>query len=344
MARKRTVGPKILAISEADKVGASTQAIGLAQAVATLANGTAYHVTVAPPKGLSLYQRVPGLRRFVRPSHSLINKHANAAIVIGCGNAVAPIVQSFGALTGTFTAWIQRPPPDLPPFDAVIAPQHDQVAGDHALGTIGALNPLDPASIARRAAFAPPHLQQLPQPRLALLFGGSNRAYQLDVATCEALTVECLHAVRRVGGSAMISSSRRTDKRCVDYLRALQAPDVYQWHWGSSVSNPYLDFLALADVAAVTVDSVNLISEASTAKLPVLLLELQIIRNKRAAAARRRFDAFHRSMRQRDLARPWLGWLERWNVPGLNETKRAAEWLWRRYLMGRSAEFPVSGI
>lgn len=329
--RKSSARVKILAISDG-RAGIMAQAIGLAQAVAMVAGGRAYHTTVRP----TLLQRAPTIRRLLaRPPKSLIHKHADATIVIGCGSAIAPIVTSFGAITNTFTAWIQRQPPDSAPFDAVIVPQHDRVAGDHVLQTIGALNSLNPVAIAGRGEFAPPHLQALPQPRLALLIGGSNRAYRLDAATCQALTTECLRAARRVGGSTMLTTSRRTGADCLEYLQTLQAPDLYQWHWSPQDPNPYLDILALADVAAVTVDSVNMISEASSVKLPVLMLPLPNARGKGAASAQRRLETFHHSMRARDLARHWLGWLDRWEVPGLHETRRSAEWLWRHYLMKR---------
>ncbi len=324
----KTAKPKILGISE-DKMGMSVQVEGLANAVATVAGGIAHHSSLPP---LPLHQRAPLLRRWMQQPKALIAEHSDATMIVGCGNAVAPLVQAFGAATGAFTVWIQRPPPDVKKFDSVVVPQHDQMVGDDVLSTIGAVNALLPEELADREKVAPHTLRKLAHPRLLLLIGGSNRAYAMNAAVCEALVGECVRAVRRIGGSLMITSSRRTDPQSSAYLRGIQAPDIYQWHQGDSGDNPYLDFLALADVAAVTVDSVNMISEASTAQLPVLLLPLPTVRGKRGASAHRRIAAFHQNMQERDLARPWLGWMERWDVPGLNETKRAAEWVWRRYL------------
>ena len=96
-----------------------------------------------------------------------------------------------------------------------------------------------------------------------------------------------------------------------------------RWIWDGSGDNPYMGYLALADVLVVTADSVNMVSEAAATGKPVFVVDLK--------GGSRKFRLFHEDMRGKGITRPFEGRLETWIYPPLQETARAAEEIRRRF-------------
>lgn len=206
-------------------------------------------------------------------------------LAIGCGRRAALVTRALREWSGgrTYTVQILDPRIATEAFDLVIAPQHDRVAGKNVIGSIGALNPVDPAWLADgRTRFA--DLAALPSPRTAVLIGGSNRAQMLDAAYFDGL-VERLAGLHEVdGGSFLVSVSRRTPVAVATRLRTRFAamPGRF-WSSAADGDNPYAGFLAHADRIVVTPDSVNMLSEACATGKPVYTWAARPIRGKLAA-------------------------------------------------------------
>lgn len=206
-------------------------------------------------------------------------------LAIGCGRRAALVTRALRAWSGgrTYTVQILDPRIATDAFDLVIAPQHDRVGGNNVIGSIGALNPVDPSWLAEgRARFA--DLAALRSPRTAVLIGGSNRAQTLDAAYFDGL-LERLVALHEVdGGSFLASVSRRTPAAVAARLRARFASMPGRF-WGGDADgdNPYAGFLAHADRLVVTPDSVNMLSEACATGKPVYTWAARPIRGKLAA-------------------------------------------------------------
>ncbi|MBR0345469.1 MAG: mitochondrial fission ELM1 family protein, partial [Rudaea sp.] len=110
------------------------------------------------------------------------------ALAIGCGRHAAVITRALREASGGATYAVQILDPRVDPahFDLVVAPRHDGLEGDNVIQTIGSLNPVDDTWLAdAKVEFST--LQQLPQPRTALLVGGRRPGLNVDDAWFGAL-------------------------------------------------------------------------------------------------------------------------------------------------------------
>lgn len=194
------------------------------------------------------------------------------ALAIGCGRQAALLTRLLRTWSGgaTFTIQILDPRVGCEHFDLVVAPRHDALAAANVIATIGALNPIDDAWLAR-AAQAFPALAQLPRPRMALLVGGPRHGLALGDAWLDALIARIERWRERDGGSVLVATSRRTPPHWGARLRAALRNGCTCF-WGGPVdgANPYASYLALADRIVVTPDSVNMLSEACAVGVPVV--------------------------------------------------------------------------
>ena len=262
-------------------VGAEKQALALARAVGL--PFTCHHA--APTAGASLPTQaqlwltsVLGERALGLPT-----LEPRPQLAISCGRASVPASVALRAAGNgqTLTVHVQRPPCSASAFDLVVAPRHDfgddpRSVPPNVLLTEGSLHSIDASSLhAARAEWARP-LALLPRPRLAVLLGGvtSRRWWQrelappLTVPVARELVRSATDAAGALGGSLLVSTSRRTPAAVVAVLRAemrearARAPN---WLWSGDEGdgpNPYMGFLAGADHLLVSADSVNMVSEA----------------------------------------------------------------------------------
>lgn len=236
-------------------------------------------------------------------------------LIIACGrNAAMPALAIKRASGGrTVAAQIQDPGVGHSEFDLFIVPEHDRFRAPQVIVTRGAVHRVTPARLAaERRRF--PALATMPRPILAVLIGGTNKAYRLSLQRLGEIA-EALSAVLRAdGGSALVTPSRRTGEAGVallrDRLKGLSASI-----WDGLGENPYFAFLALADAFLVTADSVSMISEAAATGKPVHILGLD--------GGNAKFSRFHAAMQAAGITRPFVGRIESWGYPVPNDTARA---------------------
>jgi mitochondrial fission protein ELM1 len=161
---------------------------------------------------------------------------------------------------------------------------------------------------------------------VAVLIGGRSASHDLPPDHAARLGQDIRRAVQDVGGSVMVTLSRRTPPGAAAAIRGALA-DVPGWIWDGEGDNPYFAFLGAADHVLVTEDSANMATEATSTGKPVHLLPMV------ARKPQLKFDRLRQSLVNRHLARPFDGTLA-W--PGaapnaLAETDRAAQELLRRY-------------
>lgn len=254
---------------------------------------------------------------------------------IGCGRQSALVTRSLRALSGgaIFTVQILNPRVDPTLFDIVIAPQHDQLTGANVVQTLGALNPVDDAWLARGAAeFST--LQQLPQPRTAVLVGGPSRELDLGGAWLDGL-VKRLKDLLGEGGSLMITPSRRTPAAWIARLHgAFDNGCVHFWGGARDGQNPYAGYLAHAERIVVTPDSVNMLSEACATGKPVLSYLPRAAHGKIATL----HAALRAQGRLQDLHDANISTLP--PIPPLRETAAVAAEVWQRYRARQSQPSP----
>jgi mitochondrial fission protein ELM1 len=236
-------------------------------------------------------------------------------LVVGCGrNTVRPALAIRRASGGrTVAAHVQDPHYRRAAFDLLVVPEHDRLRGARVLVTSGAVHRVTPHRLAaERGRF--PALAALPRPVLGVLIGGASRAYRFDLGRLAAIADSVAAAVRRSGGSAVVTPSRRTGAAGLAVLRERLA-GVPGAIWDGSGDNPYYAYLAVADALLVTADSVSMISEAAATGKPVHILTLD--------GGDAKFARFHAAMQQAGVTRSFRGAIEHWSYAQPDDTARA---------------------
>jgi hypothetical protein len=153
-------------------------------------------------------------------------------------------------------------------FDLLVLGRHDRPSeAPNILPILGAAHRVSAARLAEaRAAFS--GLAVLPGPRVALMLGGPVRGEGLAPGFTAGLGAR----VAQFAGSVMASTSRRTGAAATAALDAALGDVPHRlFRWGEGGANPYLGFLAWADIVVVTGDSVSMLSEALVAPAPLFV-------------------------------------------------------------------------
>lgn len=310
---------EIWALSEG-AAGMRAQALGLAERLAARLGLTAVEKTVRDRFPFSLvapYLRLPGVMGLGAGGDPMAPPWPR--ILVSCGrHAVAPALEAKRRSGGrAFAVHVQNPLGGHRRFDLIVAPEHDRLRGANVLTTTGAIHRVTPTRLAEAAAAWADRLAALPSPRVAVILGGSNRAYRLGPAEGARLGADLARLARDTGGSLMVTPSRRTGEGARAAI-ARHLDGIAHMLWDMTGENPYFGFLGLADAVLVTCDSVSMVSEACLTGKPVHILPLPGTRTAK-------FDRFHARMRAAGFTRPFEGHLETWTYTPLDETGRAAQ-------------------
>jgi mitochondrial fission protein ELM1 len=107
--------------------------------------------------------------------------------------------------------------------------------------------------------------------RACVLVGGATKARGFSAARAARLGRSLSALSAELGGSLVLTTSRRTGRAAEDALIAELPPEAWVYRWGDAGENPYFGLLAWADVAVVTGDSMSMVSEACGTARPVLI-------------------------------------------------------------------------
>lgn len=184
------------------------------------------------------------------------------------------------------------------------------------LPILGAAHRVTPEALAAaRAEWA--GLAALPGPRVALLLGGPIRGALRGAGLEPALATALGAQVAGFAGSVMASASRRTGTAATQALAEALSTVPHRLHrWGAAGANPYLGFLAWADLVVVSGDSVSMLSEALMGAAPVFIAPL--------GDEGPRHLALHESLYAAGQARPLAQAPAPFARPSLDEVARVA--------------------
>ncbi len=241
-------------------------------------------------------------------------------VAIGVGyNAVRPLLAIREASRRekpdrpAFTIQVQRPSVPVERFDLVIVPRHDRLSGANVLPMLGSIHRVTGPRLSAAGAALAPRLSHLPPKRIAVLLGGHSKVHRFDEARARQLGRDLARLARAEGAGLLVTPSRRSAAGTVEAL--LQAlADVPHFFWDGRADNPYYGILASSQAAIVTEDSVNMVTEAAAAGLPVLVVGLE--------GGSSKFKHFHADMREAGLTRPFDGRLETWQPPAFDEMQK----------------------
>ena len=233
-------------------------------------------------------------------------------LVIAAGRkAIAPARYIKKCSPQSFVVFLQDPRVTVDAFDLICVPEHDSLRGHTVLVTKASPNRIT-ETLLNTAQARFPQFARLDGPRIAVLIGGTSKAYQMSAAVTQKL-VQDLSALE---GTLMMTCSRRTGAKNKKTLQEHfdKAPHVF---WDGTGDNPYMGFLAHADYILVTADSASMISDACTTGKPVYMIDLE--------GGAPRIQALHRNLIERGILKRFTGTLEGYTYKPLNDAKTIAE-------------------
>ena len=258
-----------------DRAGNVAQALGVAEALREMAGRpfTAKDIRYTPLAKLPLQgPTVLGLTGESRGGLA----PPWPALVIGAGRRTAPVARWIKRQSGGRSRIVQIMYPGrraATDFDLIAVPRHDcELPGGDAANILritGAPHRLTDAKLADAAESWSPRFNHLKRPFIAVMVGGAthSRPFPAEAATDLGRRAAALAA--ELGGSVLLTTSRRTGADAEAALRAAIPQPRHVFRWGESGDNPYLGYLALADRIIVTGDSVSMCSEACATGKPV---------------------------------------------------------------------------
>lgn len=311
------------------RAGTAAQAIGIAERLdqpfrrIPLAWTWKSHVAALAPHGSLM--GVAEAAGFEAPEHEA------PTMVISAGRRSAPVALWLKARYGCRLVHCMSPGLSglfrREAFDLLVIPAHDRpVAAANVMPVLGAPHRVSPLSLHRAELAWGERLSHLPKPRVALLVGGPVRAVGMPTELAFALGRTVAQLAINMGGTVMATSSRRTGQDAADALADGLGPAMHVlYRWGEPDENPYMGYLATADVIVVTADSVSMISEACATPSPVYVALPEL--------AGPRHRALVESLAQAGQVRPFAHSLAGWPRAPLDESGRVADEIRRRFGM-----------
>lgn len=232
---------------------------------------------------------------------SLDRRHAPCTppwpdLVIGMGRRVVPVARWIRRRSGGRTRVVllgRKAANDPRGIDLTVACAHFQLLPHPGLvEMVVPPTQVDDAALAAARAAHPGLLDDLPQPRVLLLVGGPTVQHRLDAAFAGRMAGDVAAAARALGGGLAIVTSRRTPAAALAAMRAA-APHAHLHAWARERrDNPYLAYLASADLIVVSGESESMIAEAAATRRPLTIYPLEPkapgLKQRLARALRRR--------------------------------------------------------
>jgi mitochondrial fission protein ELM1 len=157
-------------------------------------------------------------------------------------------------------------------FFCVILPKHDGVRGENVLSIRGALCKFDFEKIEQERVFWRGKLAGFNTPYISLMIGGDTKDKKFNSEKLGIMVGNLSKKVKEIGGTLLVSSSRRTSQECVGEIEKNLNCENYFFKWTVNTElNPYYGFLTLSDVVVITGESISMICEALTLKKSVLV-------------------------------------------------------------------------
>lgn len=161
-------------------------------------------------------------------------------------------------------------------FEKIFLPQHDmnKKALPNFYFTVGSPHRIRQETLDEAAQIWEQEFSALPHPRTAVIIGGSIKGKPFTLENAQAFAEQIKSLKNRIGGSLLITDSRRTgndaEKAMLDILAGIPA---HTYLWGSKDNNPLMGYYACADNIAVSGDSVSMCCEACGTGKPVFVFE-----------------------------------------------------------------------
>ena len=237
-------------------------------------------------------------------------------ILITCGrrSAAVSIAIKKASRGKTFTVHIQNPLVSPSYFDLIASPEHDNFYGDNVIQTVGALHRVSSEKLKEAMNQWSEYFSNFRKPLVCVLAGGNSSAFSMTDDNAALLSSGISRLIAN-GFSVYMTFSSRTPSSAQRLLTNELAPLGVNI-WDGKTENPYFGMLAMADYLIVTSDSASMVTEATASGKPVYVFHLN--------GGSKKFDRFHKQLEGLGMTRPFVGVLEDWKYPNLDETGRIA--------------------
>jgi mitochondrial fission protein ELM1 len=162
-------------------------------------------------------------------------------------------------------------------FDLIVtSPQYNLPNAPNVLHNEAPLHRVTAERLAEAASRWAERLAHLPEPRIAVFLGGHAGPYLFDREAGALLGSIVDAMVKAHHGSLLVTTSARTPRETGDaFVASITVPAlIHRWRPDGG-ENPYFGFLACADEAVVSADSMSMLVEVIAAGKPVHIFDLE---------------------------------------------------------------------
>jgi len=236
-------------------------------------------------------------------------------LIISCGRkSVIPSILLKKKNPKIFTIHIQDPKVSYKNFDAIIAPEHDNLSGDNVYSSKGAIHYITESEIKKAETYLTNKIKN--QKLVSLILGGPNKYYSFNEDQLIEIFNEIKSKFISKGYKVIVIPSMRTPKISIELATKELGASGYVVN--SVDKQAYLSALALADNVIVTCDSTSMISEAATSGKPIFVAHMKPKKNNY------RFKKFFRFFKEMGITRDLGEQVESWTYNKPNEAARIA--------------------
>ncbi len=236
-------------------------------------------------------------------------------LIISCGRkSVIPSIFLKKNNSKIFTIHIQDPKVSFKNFDAIVAPEHDNLKGDNVYTSKGAIHYITESEINEARQYLVNKIQS--EKVVSLILGGPNKYYSFSSQEIINIFNQIKSIFVSKGYKVIIIPSMRTPKKTI----ALAIKEMGSCgHVVNKVDKQaYLSAYALANYVIVTCDSTSMISEAATSSKPIFVAHMKAKKNNY------RFKRFFELFKKMGITRDLGGKVENWTYNKHNEAQRIA--------------------
>ena len=267
---------KILWVLLDDRMGSVGQARGVLQAL-----GSQFEI-IEKNIRYSRWARIPNFFKGksllgVDTTKSSDLKGFAPDLVLSISRRTAPVARWIQKQSKAETRIIQLMHPGnvgLGDFDLIFVPEHDKgkKSVENMQYFIGCPHRVTETSIEIAKEKWESAFSHLPKPLTSIIVGGSIKGKPFSIENATQLGREIKNIHDKIGGSVLITTSRRTGVEAEKVIMS-EIADIpqYTFLWGDKKENPFMGFLSCASKIIVTGDSVSMCSEACGTGVPVLI-------------------------------------------------------------------------
>ena len=236
-------------------------------------------------------------------------------LIISCGRkSVIPSIFLKKKNSKIFTIHVQDPKVNFKNFDAIIAPEHDNLKGDNVYNSKGAIHYITETEISKARQYLVDKIKS--EKVISLILGGPNKYYSFKPEQIINIFNQIKSIFVSNGYKTIVIPSMRTPKEIIDL--AIKEMGSCGYVVNKVDKQAYLSAYALANYIIVTCDSTSMISEAATSGKPIFVAHMKTKKNNY------RFRKFFELFKEMGIIRDLGEKVESWTYNKHNEAQRIA--------------------